>query len=89
MNDQNKDPEKGHDQFAPGHWTMGRRAFLTYILVICTGLVLFLQACNAQEAQRERQDASATRTHPGHHTARPPIDASTPAKTETATFALG
>jgi hypothetical protein len=78
-----------HDRPAQGHRHLSRRFFIAEIVVVLLGLVLFLQACNASEAVKESETVPMTTMNSVPYTARPPIDALAPVKTETATFALG
>jgi len=78
-----------HDRSTQGHPILSRRIFLTEIIVVFFGLVLFLQACDRVEATREGENISLTTMISVPSMARPPIDGAAPAKTETATFALG
>ncbi len=58
-------------------------------IAIFTGLGLYLQACGKMEATKEREIMVVTKTNSMSNLAMPTIDRSTPAKTETAAFALG
>lgn len=58
-------------------------------IAIFTGLGLILQACGKMEATKEREIMVVTKTNSMPNLVMPTIDRSTPAKTETATFALG
>ena len=78
-----------HGRPAQGHRHLSRRFFITEIVVVLLGLALFLQACDSVEAAKEREITLITTMNSVHYTARPPIDALAPVKTETATFALG
>ena len=78
-----------HGRPAQGHRYLSRRFFIAEIVVVLSGLVLFLQACDSFEAAKERETTIITTMNSVHYTARPPLDALAPVKTETATFALG
>ena len=78
-----------HGKPAQGHRPLRRRFIITEIVVVLLGLVLFLQACDSVETAKERETTLITTMNSVHYTARPPIDALAPVKTETATFALG
>ena len=78
-----------HAQPTQGHPNLSRLAFITEIIVVLLGLILFLHACDTVEVAKERENMSMTKTNSVHSMARPPIDALAPARTETATFALG
>ena len=75
-----------HDRSTHKYASLSRIVFLA-IIVFFLGLVLFIQACDRINATKERETMTKTDSVP--YKARPPIDASAPAKTETATFALG
>jgi hypothetical protein len=75
-----------HDRAKHAHLSLSRLAFLA-IIVFLLGLVLLIQACDPVAATKERENMTKTNSVP--YQARPPIDLSGPAKTETATFALG
>jgi hypothetical protein len=53
------------------------------------GFGLFLHVCDNMKATKEREIMAMTKTHSTPSIGIPPIDASAPSKTETATFALG
>ena len=78
-----------HDRPTQGHRHLSRLFFIAEIVVVLLGLVLFLQACDSVEQAKERETTLITTMNSVHYTARPPIDALAPIKTETATFALG
>ena len=78
-----------HGRPSQGHRHLSRRFFIAEIVVVLLGLVLFLQACDSVEVAKERETVSMTTMNSVPYTARPPIDALAPVKTETATFALG
>jgi hypothetical protein len=78
-----------HDRSTHAHPNFSKRSILTEIVFICLGLIPFLQACKMVEATKERENMSMTETNPVRYMAKPPIDASAPVRTETATFALG
>ena len=78
-----------HDRPSQGHQHLSRRFFIAEIGVVLLGLVLFLQACDSVETAKERETTLITTMNSVHYTAKPPIDALVPVKTETATFALG
>jgi hypothetical protein len=78
-----------HDRFMQGYPNLSRRAFLAQILVVLLGFALLIQACGPVEAAKERENGTMKKTRLAPSVVRPPIDASAPAKTETATFALG
>lgn len=59
------------------------------VIFVCLGLVPFLLACDTAEVKKEKGNMSLAKTNPEFCISRPPIDAQVPAKTETATFALG
>ena len=71
------------------HSNLNRRISFTDILFILLGLGLCIQACGRVDATKEMENMSLTKNDSVHPMARPPIDVSVPAKTETATFALG
>ena len=78
-----------HCQPTQGHPNLSRLVLITEIIVVLLGLLLFLQACDTVEVAKERENMSMTKTNSVASMVRPPIDVLAPAKTETATFALG
>ena len=78
-----------HCKLAQGHRYLSRQFFIAEIVVVLLGLVLFLQACDSVEAAKEGETTLITTMNSVNYTAKPPIDALAPVKTETATFALG
>jgi hypothetical protein len=78
----------GHDPDTRDKSDLSRRIFLTGIGIACLGFAPFLQACDNAFSRGEKGNGVA-RTGPITHGLRPPIDGSTPAKIQTATFALG
>ena len=89
MSHQNRGLCLRHDRSTKGYQGLGRRVFLIQMLVALAGLALALQACGPVEAAKERENGAMKKTHSASSVVRPPIDASAPVKTETATFALG
>jgi len=68
--------------------TLFGRIFPTGIAIACLGFGLLGQACDGTGPKSESgKEMAMTRSFP--KTAIPPIDAAAPAKTETATFAVG
>jgi hypothetical protein len=68
---------------------VGRRMFLKGMgAIACLGFVPILQACDNALSQKGK-GKNMVSTVPAAHAMRPQIDASAPAKTQTATFALG
>jgi hypothetical protein len=59
------------------------------MIFIFLGFGLFLHACDNVKATKERETMAMTKTNSMPSIGIPPIDASAPSKTETATFALG
>ena len=53
------------------------------------GFGLILHACDNMESKKEGEVMATTKTNTMPNVAVPPIDASAPLETETATFALG
>ena len=78
-----------HRRLAQGHRHVSRQFFIAEIGIVLLGLVLFLQACDSVEAVKEGETTLITTMNSVNYTAKPPIDALAPVKTETATFALG
>ena len=76
-----------HDRSTHKYSSLNRLAFLAIIGFFLLGPVLFIQACDPVAAKKERENM--TKTNSVTYQARPPIDVPGPAKTETATFALG
>jgi hypothetical protein len=68
--------------------TLFGRVFSAGIAIVCLGFGLLVQACDGTGPKSESGKETAM-THSIPKTAIPPIDAVAPAKTETATFALG
>ena len=65
-----------------------RRVFQAGIVIACLAYGPLLQACNCTASKNEGgKETAMTGSIP--NTVRPPIDVAAPAKTETATFALG
>jgi hypothetical protein len=67
---------------------LSRRVLLKGIGIACLGLVPLVQACD-NAFSREGKGNVAARAGSASRAMRPPIDASAPAETRTATFALG
>ncbi len=68
--------------------TIFRRIFPAGIAIACLGFGLLVPACDGTGPKGESgKEMAMTRSIP--KTAIPPIDAAAPAKTETATFAVG
>jgi hypothetical protein len=78
-----------HTRFTQGYPNLSRRILPALILVVLTGVALIIQAWGPVEAVKEGENRSMIKTQSAPSVVRPPIDASAPAKTETATFALG
>jgi len=76
----NPDTRQGSD--------LSRRIFLKEIGIACLGFVPFLQACDNAFSGGGKVNGTA-RTEPVPRAMRPPIDTAAPAKSQTATFALG
>jgi hypothetical protein len=76
------------DQNTQGRPHFSRRIFLKGVGFACLGFTPFLQACDNLTTRSENMEA-ATKTGSVPKAMRPPIDLAVPAKTETATFALG
>jgi hypothetical protein len=62
---------------------------ITEAISIVIGFGIFLHACNNMETTKEREIMAMTKTNSMPGIGIPPISASAPLKTETATFALG
>jgi len=77
-----------HGKQTQDHPNFGRRVFLKGIGIACLGFASFLQACDHLISGKENTEAVA-KTSSIPKAMRPPMDAAAPAKTETATFALG
>ena len=86
MNNRKISLSLNHDRSTQDYSSLSSMGFLA-IIVFLLGLVLFIQACDPVAATKERETMIKTNSVP--YQARPPIDLSGPAKTETATFALG
>ena len=86
MNNRKISLSLNHDRSTQDYSSLSRLVFLI-IIVFFLGLVLFIQACDPGVATKERENM--TKTNSVSYKTRPPIDLSGPAKTETATFALG
>jgi hypothetical protein len=71
------------------HPNFRRWFFLKGMIFIVLGFVLFLHACDNIKTSKEGETMAMTKMNPMPSVAIPPIDASAPIKTETATFALG
>lgn len=76
------------DQNAQDPPNFSRRTFLQGVGIACLGFAPFLQACDNLTTRSENMEAAA-KTSSIPKAMRPPIDLAVPAKTETATFALG
>ena len=68
---------------------LSRRFFLSAAIVLLSGLFLFLEACDKINGTGEKETMAMTKINSVPSLPIPPIDASAPAKTETATFGLG
>jgi len=78
----------GYDPHTWDGSDLSRRIFLKGIGIACLGFGPFLQACDNAFSRGEKGDEMA-RTGSVPRAMRPPIDASAPEETQTATFALG
>ena len=78
----------GYNPNLSGGGRVSRRIFLAGMGIACLGFVPLLQACDKALPQRGKEK-EMTGTVSVVNAVRPPIDASAPAKTQTATFALG
>jgi len=74
---------------AKGPFNFSRWIFLTGAVSIVIGFGIFLHACDNMELTKEREIIAVTRMNAVPNVAMPPIDRSSPLKTETATFGLG
>ena len=74
---------------AQGTFKFSRWFFLAGLISIFLGFGLFLHGCDSMKATKEREIMAMTKTNSIPSIGIPPIDASAPSKTETATFALG
>ena len=81
--------ERRHEMDAQDPSKFGRWFFLAGLISIFLGFGLFLHACDNMKATKEREIMAMTKTNSIPSIGIPPIDASAPLKTETATFALG
>jgi hypothetical protein len=70
-------------------FNFSRRIFLTEAMSIVIGFGIFLHACDNVELTKEREIMAVTKMNAVSNVAMPPIDRSSPLKTETATFGLG
>lgn len=78
----------GYEQCPRDGGGLSRRVFLKGIGIACLGLVPLLQACDNAFSREGKGNVTAKKgTAP--RAARPPLDASAPAVTRTATFSLG
>jgi hypothetical protein len=68
--------------------SLSRRIFLKGAGIACLGIVPLLQACDSAFS-RDNKGSTAAGASSVPRAMRPPIDVSVPAKTRTATFALG
>lgn len=82
MNHNNKAPDQGHGY-------LRSRVFLIGAILLLMGLITMIRSGDITGATKVRKDMTMTVNGPGRYAAKPPIDLSVPAKTETATFALG
>lgn len=78
----------GYDPNSLDGSNMSRRIFLRGVGIACLGFAPFLQACDNAFSSGEKGSGMA-RKGPAPQGMRPPIDATVPAKIETATFSLG
>jgi len=78
----------GYDPCTRDGSCLSRRVLLKGIGIACLGLVPLVQACD-NAFSREGKGNVTARTGSAIRAMRPPIDASAPAETRTATFALG
>jgi hypothetical protein len=58
-------------------------------MILSLGCFLFLEACDSINGAKERGTMAMSKVNSIPKPTIPPIDGSAPAKTETATFALG
>jgi len=70
-------------------FNFSRWIFVTGAVSIVIGFGIFLDACNNRKTTKGREILAMTRTNSMPSMGIPPMDASPPLKTETATFALG
>ena len=75
-----------HDRSTQEYSSLSSLSFFA-IIVFLLGPVFLIQACDPVASTKERE--TMTETNSVAYQARPPIDLSGPAKTETATFAMG
>ncbi len=78
-----------HDEHRQHHRGFGRCFFVKVAMVLFGGFLLFLGACDRMNGTRGKETMAMTKIDSAPKLPIPPIDASAPAKTETATFALG
>lgn len=78
----------GNDRHTPEKQAISRRIFLKGIGIACLGFGLFLHACGYMPYERENME-NMKKTGSITNEIKPPIDLAAPAKTETATFAMG
>ena len=71
------------------HRDFNRGFILGVTMVLFGGCFFFLEACDKMDGTREKETMAMTKMNSVPKVPIPPIDASVPAKTETATFALG
>jgi hypothetical protein len=89
MNQNNKGLRLMRNRPVQGHGDRRSRVFHIVMILVLLGFIPFIQACDIVEATKERGKMAMTETNSERYTAKPPIDASAPSNTETATFALG
>jgi len=78
----------GNEQHTKDKQTFRRRIFLKGIGIACLGFGLFLHACGYMPSERENME-NMKKTGSITNEMKPMIDLAAPAKTETATFAMG
>ncbi len=86
------DSSKDCSHSSPENEGLRKRTFLKFIVFACLGMGPFLNACGIMNRGDANQEPTKKKDGPSGSVlkaARPPIDLAAPAKTETATFALG
>lgn len=77
-----------NDRHTPEKQAISRLGFLKGIGIACLGFGMFLHACGYMPSERENMK-NMKKTSSITNKMKPPIDLAAPAKTETATFAMG
>jgi hypothetical protein len=85
---------KGYLQGSPENEGLSKRTFLKVVAFACLGVGPFLNTCSMVNSGDQNPGSVKKPDGPANNgsvpkAARPPMDLAAPAKTETATFALG